>query len=261
MSSTAAEMMMMEEVETPKAADGMVPLPCGYLTREGEIYTEARVREITGVEEDMLSSSSVPNDKKFNELLIRCTESIGPQSDPEVVRVMLPKLPIGDRITLLFGIRRITLGDIYPFQVKCPSCGKLSSFHINLGELEVKKMKDPKKRVYDEKLPSGKKVRFRVMTGDDEEKVKKAAKKFKDDGPSLAILARVELLEEAPPTLPLVKALGMRDRNFLRKKFEEVEGGVDTSLEITCPACSHEFGTELNIMGKAFFFPSEESSS
>jgi len=258
--SSAAEMLMMEEVERPKSAAGEVELPCGYLTREGEIYTDASVREITGSEEDMLSSATVPSDKKFNELLIRCTTRIGPESDPATIRAMLPLLPIGDRISLLFGIRRITLGDIYPFQVQCPSCAALSSFHINLGELDVKKMKDPKTRVFDETLPSGKKVRFRVMTGADEEKVKKAAKKFKDDGPSLAILARLELLNEAPPTLPGVKGLGMRDRNFLRKKFEEVEGGVDTSLEITCPACAHEFNSEMNISGKEFFFPSEESS-
>jgi hypothetical protein len=257
---TPAEMLMMDEVEKPKSSDGMVDLPCGYLTKDGELYLEATVREITGGEEDMLASDSVAGDKKFNELLIRCTKSIGPVTDPEIVRAMLPALPIGDRVCMLFGIRRITLGDIYPFGIRCPQCSKPSSFHVNLAELEIKRMKEPTKRVYDEELPSGTKARFRVMTGADEGKVKKAAKKFKDDGPSLAILARLELLGDGPPTLEGVKKLGLRDRNFLRKKFNEVEGGVDTSLEITCPSCGHEFNAELSIEGKAFFFPSEESS-
>ena len=79
--------------------------------------------------------------------------------------------------------------------------------------------------------------------------------KHKSDGLSQAILMRLEMLGDEKPTLKMVKSLGMRDRNFLRDQFQKVEGGVDTTLELECPACGHEWEKDLDLSAASFFFP------
>jgi len=255
-----AAQIINNQLEDKESPVGACVLPCGYLDDEGAIYTEAVVREITGEEEDMLSSRSVPNDSKMNELISRCVTSIGPFTERPKLRKIVKELTVGDRIFLIFAIRRVTLGDVYPFQAGCTSCGDVSLYQVNLSKLEVKEMEDPKVRVFDDVLPSGKKVRFHAMTGEGEEKLAKVAKKRKNDHLSLSILMRVDMLDGSPPSLQDLKRLGMRDRNYLRDQFDKREGGVDTTMELQCPGCGNEFKTELAVDARNFFFPSQTSS-
>jgi hypothetical protein len=124
------------------------------------------------------------------------------------------------------------------------------------SELTIKKMPDPRKRIFDETLPSGLKVRFRASSGADEERLGGLMRgKGRADAISQAILMRVELLGDEPPSLTRVKQLGLKDRQFLRKKFQEVEGGVDTLIEYVCPSCEAEWEKELDLSAAGFFFP------
>jgi hypothetical protein len=129
---------------------------------------------------------------------------------------------------------------------------------VDLNEdLQARPMKDPMRRVFDVTLPSGASARFRVSTGLDEANIHKLNRrqKHKADGLSQSILMRLELLRGEKPTLPMVKSLGMRDRHFLREQFQETEGGVDTTLELECPACGHEWEKDLDLSATNFFFP------
>jgi predicted nuclease with TOPRIM domain len=126
---------------------------------------------------------------------------------------------------------------------------------LNLAtDFETKLMADPKKRVFDFVLPSMRSVRIRVSTGQDEERLSKLIKrKDRMDTLSQAILMRLELLEGEKPTLEMVQSLGMRDRSFLRDKFQEVEGGIDTTIELICPACGHEWEKDFDLGTSSFF--------
>lgn len=247
------------QMETPHASVGVFELPCGYLDPDSkELYRDVKVREISGHEEDMLASNKVPGPLKLNNLLMACVERVGPYEGASLSKV-IKKLPVGDRVFLLFAIRRVTLGDELPVREVCPSCSTKSLFMVDLGEeLTIKEMPSPMKRVYDDVLPrSGKEVRFRVSTGEDEAAMAKASKRT--DTLSQSILMRLELLNGEPPTLKGVKELSMADRNFLRKRFAEVEGGVETSIEFECTSCGHEWSKDLNVGAQGFFFPSETS--
>jgi hypothetical protein len=241
-------------VDKPKGTQGVFELPCGFLDAEGNLHTEAEVREITGHEEDLLGSKTVPNHKKIGMLVARCLTRIGTFTDRGQISTIAEQLTVGDRVFLMFAIRRTSLGDEYPFRHTCPECKYSGLFNLDLSELEIKKMADPKKRVFDAKMPSGKVVRFRPLIGRDEEKLSKASNS--DDAMTLAILARLEMLDDGPPTLATVKGLGLRDRNFLRDAFEDAEGGVDTTMEMQCPNCGHEFDHDLDVGQAGFFFPS-----
>ncbi len=253
--SNVEQMQLTNQALEPSSSIGVFELPCGYLTEDGQLLTEVKLREITGVEEDMLASKSVPGGKKITHLIAGCMERIGALADKSQFPDIARALTVGDRVFLMLAVRRVTLGDQYPFTAKCPECGKSRLYEVDLGGLAIKKMEDPKKRVYDTELPSSKlPVRFHVMTGKEEEKLAKTSEQ--DDQLSLTILARVELIGGKPASVGVLKRLGMIDRTFLRDQFNEVEGGLDMEVEIACGSCGEEFKIDLDIGQPGFFFPS-----
>lgn len=251
-----------QQMETPKGTNGIFELPCGYMDPQTqELFTEVQVREITGNEEDMLASRQVHSSQKISQLLSGCVTRLGNVVDKGLIAGMVQHLTVGDRVFLVFAIRRITLGDELPVREKCPECGIKTLFMVDLGEdLAPKPMPNPKKRIYDIDLPSGKTARFRVFTGLDEANLAKLVKRqeHKSDALSQSILMQLEMLGDEKPTLKMVKSLGMRDRNFLRAQFREVEGGVNTTLELECPACGNEWEKELDLSAASFFFPGDQ---
>jgi hypothetical protein len=120
----------------------------------------------------------------------------------------------------------------------------------------VNHMPEPRKRTYDVELPSGSLVRFRVSTGRDEVSRAKLRTQHKGDMISLAMMMRIETIDGEPPTLDKITDLSLRDRVFLRKRFEEVEGGLDLEVELICPKCEYEWKKDLELTPD-FFSPSE----
>jgi len=246
---------MDNQITVAKPGIDSYELPCGLLTNEGELYTEVTLREMTGEEEEILGARNMPVTKKINKVLANCTESIGPLPRPSIPSV-IPHLMQGDRIFLLLAIRRVSLGDEMPFNSKCPSCDSESQFIIDLGDLEIKPMPDPKQRFYELELPrTGKKVRMKTLTGTGEDAISKASNKGKDII-TTAIFCRVESIDDQPPKMKDIKQLPLIDRNFLKNSWEDHEGGVDTTIQIGCPTCDYEYETELDISQEGFFNPS-----
>lgn len=127
---------------------------------------------------------------------------------------------------------------------------------VDLSELEIREMTDPKVRFYEVELPSSKKkVRMKVLTGRGEEAISKAASRGKDII-TTAIFCRIESIDDKPGTMKDLKRLVLSDRNFLRDQWEGHEGGVDTEVTIECPNCDFEYDTELDISQMGFFNPS-----
>lgn len=250
---TQEAMFVEHQQSVPKATQGIFDLPCGYLTAEGDLLTEVKVREITGAEEDMLAAKNITGGKKVTQLIASCLERLGPIMDGPSLANAARGLVVGDRVFLMMAIRRVTLGDEFPFEAECIECKRKSLFMVNLSELDIKKTPDPKKRIFSIQLPSGKTAQWHVMTGKEEES---AAKWQNLDQMSLSLLLRVDMLDGGPPDMDLIKTLSMRDRNALRDAFESVEGGIETELELSCPACGTDFKTELDVGQTGFFFPS-----
>jgi hypothetical protein len=253
--ATQTALLTHNQATTPKTSQGVYELPCGYLDEGGNLFTEVALKEITGSEEDLLANPKMQPVKKINELLTRCVQRLGPYTERGRISQVVLDLTVGDRAFMMFAVRRISLGDDYPFKDKCPSCETEKLYTVDLSELEPRKMPDPKKRSFDEILPSGKPCRFHPMTGKDEERLAKFDKN-KADTLSLSILMRLDSLENKAPTLQDVKDLGLRDRNFLRDQFEDTEGGLDTEVELECPDCGEQFKRDVDVGQQGFFFPS-----
>lgn len=250
---------------TPHSPIGVFDLPCGLLLSNGVLLRQVQIHEISGEEEDLLGSETMESFQKSNELIARCIRKV---FDPETAEVIdqrreLDRVPYeltsGDRAYVLFMIRRVTIGDPFPFIEACPNpgCGEEDLYVFNLSDLVIKPMAEPKKRVYEETLPSGKRASWHVATGTDEHRLAEEKEKDrKKNVMSRAIFARMELLDGKTPGMAQIKELGMGDRQYLRDRFEEVEGGVDTTIEMTCRFCKKDFMRDLDTRRQGFFFPS-----
>jgi hypothetical protein len=245
---------LQQQLSEPKSKVGLFDLPCGFLAPDGELITEVQLREITGVEEDLLAAKNIPGAKKMTQLIANCLVRLGPVVDKPILVNCARALTIGDRAFLMLAIRRVTLGDEFPYEAKCTECEKKFFVSVDLSTLEVKTMPDPKKRVYEVMLPRAQKVaRWHVMTGKEEETLAKAKT---DDRISAAVLCRLDTLDGQPATFDHVRAMSMLDRDFLREQFDEMEGGIDTTLELECTHCGETFTTDLEVNQSGFFFPS-----
>lgn len=247
--------MLDPKLEQPQSSIDGFELPCGFLDEEGGLHTDVIVREMTGEEEEILAAKNIPNGKKYNRVLARCTNQIGDFSEQHDISRIVQDLTQGDRVYLLFAIRRASLGDEMPFTTKCPQCDTESQMTIDLKDLEIKKMPDPLIRTYSTKLPSGKNAQMKVLVGRGEDMIAKAFKKGVDVI-STAILARLAELDGEPPSIKGLKKLSLKDRNHLKNIWEDHEGGVDTAVEIECPSCENEYEADIGIGDEGFFNPS-----
>ena len=265
------ETMLAQAASEPKSSSGIGEFPCGYLTNPDdpdncEIYTSFEVREIDGDDEDMLASDQIAPAKKIGELIRRCIVAIGPVRDPLELAKMIPKLTETDRITAFFKVRRVTLGDIYPFEAQCPNANcrtvndepTVSTYRVNLSSAETRAPHDPRLRSMDVTLPSGRKAVFHAMTGADADRIAKYA----EDKATLQHVARLDSVDGkkipvdphgvSEDVLLFITAVSFGDRAFLRDAYLLLEGGVDTEVDLTCPLCKRRFKKEMDLQNGFF---------
>jgi len=252
--SDVTSAVLMGQAEEPSSPIGVFELPCGYLDSDGTLHTEVEMSEITGHQEDMMASRAVPPYKKMSMLLGQCVKRIGTITDKGRLAMVVSDLTVGDRAYLLVALRRVTLGNELPFEGKCPDCGKFNRYMVSLADLDVRPMSEPMKRVYDVTLPSGGGVRFHVMTGREEEALGKT--NMPDDQLTMALVARIDMLDGKPPTVRDLKSMNSRDRDFLRDQFDTVEGGLDMGVDARCRLCGHDWSYDVDPGDQGFFFPS-----
>jgi len=246
------------ELLDPRSDMGHFVLPCGYIidTDDGKkLLRDIHLREMTGHEEDLLSAD-MAFDRKMNGLIAACTQSLGPIEDPRMIAKIVPKLLEGDRLFLFFALRRVSLGDSYPFREKCPSCSKMSVHNFNLADLEMVEMPDPMKRAYEVTLPGSNDIAvIRCLTGEDEPRRQQLKNRLQPL--SLQIFLRLVSYNGEEATINHVRGMTQRDRAFLRGKFVEIDGGVETRIKLNCSKCSYEFERDLDPSHPGFFSPSE----
>jgi hypothetical protein len=241
-----------------KIMDGVLTLPGGVIDSEGNLHKVVKLREMTGEEEDILISNSVKGHEKIDKVLSNCVTQLGDISDRKSIELQVRRMTVGDRVVLLMAVRSLSLGSEYSFSSQCDNCGAKNDHEVDLLELDVKEAPDPKLREQTLTLPSGRKATLAVMTGEGEARIAKATRgKKRGDVLSLNIMARLVELDGAPAGVKTVKKLTTRDRKAIRQWFRANEGGVDTSLELSCDSCDSEYESVLDAGQPDFFFPKD----
>jgi hypothetical protein len=257
---------------------GDFKLPCGYVDAKGKVFNRVYLREMTGVEDDILDDDELNVSERMSRVITNCVEKFtsGSTDQPNVIEdkgmiaaavadtlkpgTGLP-LSIPDRMAALLFIRRLSVGDVYNFERKCPECGKVSkNKHVNLSTLQIVFCKDPAKRRVKVKLPrSGKEAVLKVLSASGERRVAELRPTQKDVK-TAAILARLESLDGKPLSgddqkdMELVKSLPIVDRRLIISTFNVMEGTIETEVEVKCNSavCGAEFKFDLDL-GQVFF--------
>jgi hypothetical protein len=247
-------------------------LPCGYVDPEGKVHNVVVMRQMTGVEEDMMANDNLAVPERVNNILRSCCEKIGDVEDRKLVIAALEDnkdLPEGalpvtaaDRLAMLLFLRIASVGDTYRYDTKCPHCEKDNEGNlIDLRTLEIKYVKDPTKRVGKVKLPRSKvEVELKILTAKGEAEVTRLNPN-QANARTLALMARIVTIggKPVPPHfagIELVKQMPYQDRIYLRKVFDFMEGSIDTEIEVVCgkPTCEKIYKFALDL-GQVFFSP------
>lgn len=254
---------------------GEFELPCGWVDETGKVHRKVILREMTGAEEDMMDDDSVPRTSRTTNVLTACIDELDGVKDKDKIREIISdegKIGKGvtstDRIALMVFLRRVSLGDNYKFERRCP-CPRqhvCKNRSLDLRTLKITPVPDDRvgKRRVEVTLPrSKKKAVLRVMTAKSEGPLMSLRPTSKDLR-SAAITARVEqldgiLLANPKVAIEMVKMLPVEDREYIRSIYDKMEADVDTSVEVQCdhPLCAAEFNFPLDL-GQGFFSKGEE---
>lgn len=181
-------------------------------------------------------------------------------------------LLVGDRNALMVSIRVTGYGSIYDAEVTCGNdeeCGAKNQQKFDLTALEVRRLKlEPLQYGHNEfefLLPHSKKrVRFRFLTGSDEENIALMNEKNKKLGLSsqdnvvttnlMNSLLSIDGIEDRNKLSRFIPNMHARDSRALREYIRENEPGLVMKQEVVCPKCDHR--EVVNIpMGTSFLWP------
>jgi hypothetical protein len=240
----------------------IIELPAGYIHEDGELHVNAVLREMKGSEEELLASKG-PTVTRINTIIGNCLVQIGTISDKSLLRKITNDLTAQDRMAILLGLRRVSLGDFYDCKVTCPECNISQHVTINLSEIEISPMPNRMERDMTDTLPSGKEVKWHVIRSEDEEWLVEQRKKQKDLL-TLHLLSRIDSIDDEKldrknkyrDAINTLKDLSIRDRTALRDLFDKKEDNIDTLVEFECEKCGHQWEGKLDVAQPTFFFPS-----
>lgn len=233
--------------------DRTVKLMAGVMDQlDGTTETDAVVRELTGADEEALTSPTLArNPAKYLAMLaVRGTESIGRHKATDDV---VANLLVGDRELLLLGIRKATYGDELELITRCPHCDtEDKDFTYDLRSIETKPLENLEEAIYgfDVETPSGITAHVNLARAADLDAVMNATDKNLGELNTLMLSRCVTQLNGLPVMGPgALKALGIRDRQELLKSINDRTPGPRLGeAKRTCGACEQEFDLGIGLL-------------
>jgi hypothetical protein len=252
-------------IEIPVAS---VPIPSmGLVYPEGHPFhkqEEVQIYGMTATDENILTSPAlIKKGTVMNELMKRCL--VDKKVDPN-------SLISGDRAAILYSIRSTGYGAEYPVKVKCPECETENNVDINIGDFNLKELTVDGglvqvrafENLFSFQLPVSKRqVHFKLMTGEDENRMIQASESRKKAGIKsdttiterwMNTIVSINDLSDRATISKFVQNMSAGDSLALRKHIDANQPNVDTSFKFSCESCEHEEVLQVPI-GLDFFWP------
>lgn len=245
-----------------------VPLPS-----DGKVYPEGHplhlkqtvmISSMTAAQENILTNRSLA---KRGTLLTQLIQSCLRDRT-----VNAKEMLVGDRNTVMVALRASGYGPDYKVRVTCPECSEVSSQEFRLDELPIRRLEiDPiemGQNLFAFTLPQSRKtVKFRFLTGADEEEIAivQAQKKKSGVGPDgelvtsgllQAIVAIDSVTDKAQISMALPR-MPAYDSSTLRRYIQDNEPGMQLKGRMQCPHCGHVGEVDMPL-GAGFFWPGAE---
>ena len=152
----------------------------------------------------------------------------------------LATLPVGDRDRRLLAIRRAVFGDGFELETACPACGERLELSLDAGALGLAPSEPGEDDLRIDAY--GWSVTFRLPDSTD---VAAAGDPSVAD-PAVAVLERCVISIEGPPGTPAGAALPTAIGDLVVERMEALDPAADLSLDLTCPACRHDWVAPLD---------------
>ncbi len=241
-----------------------VPLPSKGVTYpvDSPLYNRetVEIKAMTAKDEDILTSRAlIKKGTVISALLKSCL--IDKSIDPD-------KMLSGDRNAVMTALRVTGYGPDYNVEVDCPACGERNKQIFDLTDMPIKPLStDPislGSNVFEFKLPTtGLPVRFKFLTGEDEQEIMTIAERRKKKGISgdhmvtqrlsYSIL-EVNGIKDRSKIDMFVKNMPARDSLALRRHLDDNEPGIDLTGWLECVHCTEVSEVKLPL-GASFFWP------
>ena len=220
-----------------------------------DIPKTVTLRNMTTAEEKMLLGSS---DEAFDTIISKCIQK------PE--NFDIERLISADKHFLLTKLRVISYGPDYHFSYRCPFCGRISEFSVDLDSLEVKYLKEDFEEPYDTfELPYSKdEISLKIPRVADLKSIKMKAKRYNKKFPEAVgdisliygIMANIDKVNgkemDASSLQRYIEELHTLDSSYIRNRISRLEVGIDTKIYEECPRCHEDLEFAMP-MGPEFF--------
>ena len=220
--------------EPPNTGGDQIDLPGGLIIREQEITT-ATIRELNGAAEEALARAASGQAIHFLEVMLEHgVVALGDLSAEESHR-NLKKLLVGDRESLLVGIRVATYGDeISVYNFVCPECGVVTdkiTFSL-VEDVKTVRLSSPKDVEFDVKLRNGRSAHVRLPNGEDQHAISENERLNAAERNTLLMQRCVYSIQDAEGKQRsvmaqpgLIRDMGIKDRHEIRKALDEKAPG------------------------------------
>ena len=261
----------MSAVESVRAEFGLeLPVEIIPLASKGLVYPPTHplhmqetveIRAMTAREEDILTSKTfLKKGTVITELIRSCL--VDKRIDPT-------DLIAGDRNTLMVAIRITGYGPEYDCEIDCPECeAKNVKQTFNLSELPIKFLEmepaEPGRNIFTFKLPyTGKVVKFKLLTGRDEEEILAMNERMKkhclstDTNITTSLIYAIDSIDgitDKNKISQFIRMMPARDSLALRMYIKDNDPGVQMKQETTCSQCGHVAEVDIPI-GITFLWP------
>lgn len=193
------------------------------------------------------------------------TTDAGPYALDAAGKLAWPKVLVCDRFVLMLKVRAKTYGPEYAFKVRCtaPACGERFEWELSLDDLPLKPLPELAVEAFKNgnrlaaTFPStGRAFWYRLQDGDGEKKAEQLMKQNRARQLTAALASRIIEVEgvHANDKLKFLDDLDLDDAAEVLALLDETDGGVESSIDVVCPACGDTQEMQLPF-GKEFWMP------
>lgn len=249
-----------------------IPIESVPLPTRGAVYAEDNplhgletvdIRAMTAREEDILTSRALI---KKGTVITTLLQSCMVNKNIEVKNMLS-----GDRNAVMVALRITGYGAEYTAEVECPSCADKAKHDFDLSALPIKELNiepvEVGQNLFEFKLPVTKKtVKFKFLTGADEEEIMTIQERKKKTGAltdSLVTtrlqfsLVTVDGKTDKNTLASFIRSMPARDSMALRHYIDKNEPGIEMKGFISCDACGEQSEVRMPL-GAGFFWPDSE---
>jgi len=223
-----------------------------------------RIRPLTARAASVLTDAkAIRSGRAADSILKACwveTLDLGPY--PFERDVDWSKVLICDRTYALMGVRIATYGDTYEINQTCANCENRFFWDVPLSEIPKKELSDLAKtqissgtNEFESTMMDGRKIVWKLLTGKDLAQSLPKIRDNRDDLIVQVVKCRVKSIEglDTSRIEEYLSGLGMGEIQNLSLQMDEVDGGLETEIEIRCPSCHLEWPIELPLDLVAMF--------